>query len=384
MTKHLRLLRVIGLSMVIAFGLSWRMPRLSGQDQPSVALVFDDTGSMFDNLPLDREALKRRIQTLQDAAATSGQPFPTTVLITFKDDVTTRLISNDPVQLQAVADSLVATEGGDCQESSIAALIVAAEMLVDEGELNLWTDADSRADGPDRAAIESIIAAKSLHAFYTADTCPVVGMAGEGSALESRLSGNHDPAGQNAPSGHSREWTAAALATGSALGPESGIKTFSTLALETNGVFVAIPKASLRTDDGKARYINLSANRMFTKALPTVMLVTPAAVPQDGAFTVELTGGSTNFQGSSTVSVGGSGVTVVSQTVISSTRMLVNLAVSGSAAPGFRDVTVTTNLGAGKIETARGVGPLQITTPPTKATVVGITPSQIARGRRRM
>ena len=154
MTKRLRLLRMIGLSMVIAFGLSWRMPRLSGQDQPSVALVFDDTGSMFDELPLDREALKRRIQTLQDAAATSGQPFPTTVLITFKDDVTTRLISNDPVQLQAVADSLVATEGGDCPESSIAALIVAAQMLVNGGELNLWTDADSRADGPDRAAIE--------------------------------------------------------------------------------------------------------------------------------------------------------------------------------------------------------------------------------------
>ena len=108
----------------------------------------------------------------------------------------------------------------------------------------------------------------------------------------------------------------------------------------------------------------LVANMSFTRCCPTVVVVTPSAVPQGAVVTVELSGGSTNFQNSSTVSVGGTGVTVLSRSVLSPTRMLVALTVSGSAAPGFRDVTVTTNLGGGTIETARGRGSLQITTPP--------------------
>jgi hypothetical protein len=61
--------------------------------------------------------------------------------------------------------------------------------------------------------------------------------------------------------------------------------------------------------------------------------------------------------------------------------LIVNLSIDPAAPTGFRDITVTTNLGGGSVETALGVGSLQIVSAPLVATILSISPSQITQGR---
>jgi Quinohemoprotein amine dehydrogenase, alpha subunit domain III len=115
--------------------------------------------------------------------------------------------------------------------------------------------------------------------------------------------------------------------------------------------------------------------------MPAVAAVNPSALPQGTTLDVELTGSNTGFRsGASTVAIAGSGVSVVSADVLSPTRIIARLAVAPGAAAGFRDVTVGTDRGDGSIETATGIGAVQVVAPPSGPTVLSVTPSTVVAG----
>jgi hypothetical protein len=81
---------------------------------------------------------------------------------------------------------------------------------------------------------------------------------------------------------------------------------------------------------------------------PTVESTSPGSGDQGGAQNVIVKG--TNFAGSSTVSLSGSGVTINSTTFESATQIKLNVTVATSASTGARTVTVTnTDAGAGSL-----------------------------------
>jgi hypothetical protein len=77
---------------------------------------------------------------------------------------------------------------------------------------------------------------------------------------------------------------------------------------------------------------------------PTISSVSPGALGQGGTRTLTVNG--TNFQNGATTSVSGTGVTVVSTTFVSSTKLTTKVKAAATAPTGPRDVTVTTSAGS--------------------------------------
>ncbi len=113
-----------------------------------LALVVDDTGSMSNEIGAVRTSLSAFITIVEGITTRLGTPFPDVAIVTFKDNVTLRLISDDPARLRAIVNGLTASGGGDCPESSNSALLLAGRLLRNRGVALLITDANSRPDGP--------------------------------------------------------------------------------------------------------------------------------------------------------------------------------------------------------------------------------------------
>ncbi len=107
---------------------------------------------------------------------------------------------------------------------------------------------------------------------------------------------------------------------------------------------------------------------------PTLTSVSPSQGVRGSTVAVTLTG--TNFvAGATTVSVGGSGVTVTNVTVSSGTSLTANFVLDPTAADGFRTVTVTTAAGTS------GPRIFAITLPaPGPPTLTSVTPNEGIQG----
>ena len=158
------------------------------------------------------------------------------------------------------------------------------------------------------------------------------------------------------------------------------MRTFSEESLLSGGLFSFQPEIKTGTADANTRYSNTLANLAISAATPALAAVDPSAVPQGTTLDVELTGSNTGFRSGSTVAVAGSGVSVASADVLSPTRIVARLTAAPGAAAGFRDVTVSTDRGDGSIETAKGIGAVQVVGAPTTPTVLSVTPSTVAAG----
>lgn len=347
---------------------------------PDLAFVVDDTGSMSEEIAGVRTILSNTITSLQAASTT----FPLTAIVTFKDDVTKRIVSNDPTILQTVVNGLGASGGGDCPESSNAALLAAGRMLRRGAVAMLFTDADSRSDGPSESDVTNLFLPKGVRLFtLLSGTCT-------GSITTTRASGESEEAAPSLQAQHDGP-TAPRATPGSAtveeypLPPTNGfvpaVTTFSNISSATGGFFVAIPGINGGSASEVTRYVNTGTNLAISAVLPAIALVTPTGAPQGTTLDVEFRGSNTNFRaGGSTVSIAGSGVTVNSVTVQSATRLLANLTIDAGATLGFRDAQVVTTLGTGAIETARGLGVMNITAAVVTPTTLSVIPPQGARG----
>lgn len=141
--------------------------------EPSLALVIDDTGSMGSALA----AVKKSMREAIDQIVAKDFVFPLTALYTFKDDVTPRIITNDPEKLMVEVDKLEAEGGDDYPEASYAALMEAGKKLIDfkslgssrKAKVFLVTDAPSRDDGPTSKDVAELYKSKGieLHSAWT-------------------------------------------------------------------------------------------------------------------------------------------------------------------------------------------------------------------------
>lgn len=109
---------------------------------PSIAFVIDDTDSMQEEIDGVRMALTMFITELEASLAPEARP-PVIMVVTFKDSLTERIVSNDLAAVQAVVDSLGASGGGPCPEIGAEAIEYAVNFLGDAGTILFATDASS-------------------------------------------------------------------------------------------------------------------------------------------------------------------------------------------------------------------------------------------------
>jgi hypothetical protein len=113
-------------------------------------------------------------------------------------------------------------------------------------------------------------------------------------------------------------------------------------------------------------------------ATPIISSLSPTSGQQGQTIDVTLNGSFTSFaQGASTVSFG-AGITVNTVTVNSPTQLVANITISPIAFTGFRDIGVTTDLGAGLLQNASRVNGFQVTAGTFSLT--SVTPTSGGRG----
>jgi hypothetical protein len=341
-----------------------------------LAFVIDDTGSMGPEIGAVRTVLSGFVSVMNFITSTTGRSFPTVSIVTFKDNVAHRVMSNDPARLQSIIGGLVASGGGDCPEHANDALLAAGRVLKKRGVAILFTDADSHPSGADRNSVTTLYRSKGLTlTTLLSGTCtgalePVSTFSSSGSEAAEVCNGLF--------CGNSSNFEEFPLPK--TLGFENAVRTFSEISLETGGYFITIPKASLFDPVQLQNYINTGTNLAVSSVVPAVGVITPDGAPRGSSLTLEVKGSNTNFLSSSSVSFSGDGITVNSTIVNSPESITVNISIHPDAALGFRDVTVTTALGEGKTETATGTGAFHIEVASSIATVIGVTPAIGSQG----
>ncbi|MBZ5625370.1 MAG: carboxypeptidase regulatory-like domain-containing protein [Acidobacteriia bacterium] len=325
-----------------------------------LALVIDNTGSMSNEIAAVRTALSLFISFTQTVLGALGKPFPTVAVVPFVDTASVQVISNNPATLQRVVAAQFASGGGDCPEPSNNALLTAGRLLKNNGVAILFTDADSDYDGPSRATVDTYYRSKGLRlSVLLSGTC-------SGSVTSSVLT----PLVAGSSVAEEYEHSAP-------LGNVSSLATFSDEALSSGGIF------TVNTDiksGNSTLYTNTATNIANSSVVAAIGLVSPSTLYQGATTILTITGSNTNFTSASVVSFSGSGVTVNSTSVLSATQIQASITVDPAAATGYRNITVTTNLGGSVTETATGTGALQIVAPPASATLTGTTPGVGSQG----
>lgn len=364
-------------------------------DGVRLAFVVDDTGSMSSEISSVREIISRMITTLVD----SKEPFPRTSIVTFKDNVTRRIVSDKPTELQAVVDSLSASGGGDCPESSNSALLDAGRLLARGGKAILFTDADSRADGPSAGSVVSYYRARGLSAsVLLSATCDSEFTSSSDAAGRGRMGVRRAPRqGQQAGDVVARRGAGAALAgplfvasraramamgeeyaEPPVLGAEDGLTTYSAIAGPSGGVLVTTSRPN--AGDDKSAYINAGLNIGLGSVTTTVMTALPRSGAQGASIDIDLNGSNTNWTSASSVQIVGSSITVGNLRVLSANLIRLTATVPAGQALGFYDVQVTTPLGSSTVETASAIGGFQVTAPVTGGEVTSVSPASGSRG----
>lgn len=358
-------------------------------DGARFALVVDDTGSMGGEIADVRTILNNFIDLIDSIPLID---FPLTAIITYKDNVTFRNLSDDPDELRTIVDGLGATGGGDCPESSNAALLDAARLLRPLGVALHFTDADSRPDGPTRLdVLREYFSRGILLSTLLSGSCTTA----SSSALDAFAAPSFNEVGDSLASlgidtsftepGHGRgsqcarpsgsPW-ASAVADEFDDPPEHGVEsafeTFPALAETTGGFFFAANPGS--------RFVNVGSNIAAASVVPSVGLLTPDQAFRGTTINVEIRGGNTNFRPSSMVTFGSSGARVDATTFVSPTRLIASLTLAPDAALGFSDILVRTDLGGGVVEAANGSAVVEILEPPPFPSVTSVTPSSARLG----
>jgi hypothetical protein len=470
----------------------------------SIAFVIDDTGSMGQEIAGVRNAL----QAFIDVVAAGGGTAPTIQLITFKDNVTTRITSNDLAAVRAVVGTLSASGGDDCPEAGAQALQVAANNISPGGTILFATDASSQ-PGVNIGAVVGQLRAKgvTLNTVLSGDCSGIPGFAerpneqtadgstivppvrfvsGGGSSdfgIFPNKPGDDDPpggppiidpgqpppdeAGDNAATAAFLQVDAEQVRGLVGLNPdvadffrvhlEAGGKyaisasleagssvvvallgTDGTTTLQSVAVGSTIPRQMLFTPDATGNYfvrvtrlggtdpsayrlkvandpfafldtavqlfstmssqtggaffvrddVNSGAAGEYEAALfnimastlgPSVLLANSDNLPQGATLAIELVGRGTNWRTGTTVSFEGTGISVVSVSVTSATRLTVLVNVSSTATLGFRNATVSTPLG-GDTEVATGRDVVEVVEAITSPTLLSVEPNTTAQG----
>lgn len=321
-----------------------------------IGFVIDDTGSMSNEINFVKAGLDAFISFLAIALPPSA-PEPLIELTTFKDNVTSRIISSDLDAVKAAVAALSASGGGGCPEFSMSALRQAASRMKDEGVILFATDASANETDPTGLVdLLTLLLAKSIrvHVLLSGD-CAF------GSFKTAALGGDSSNDGL--------------LLDQRAHIDSSSVALFAQLAGGSGGTFIAIPEAKSGSPEAQTRYENAAANIMKGVVAATVTNVNPASGGQGITLNVQVNGAKTNFGGASTVSFGDPDIMVNSVTVNSPTSLTANITIAPTTTQQFYDVSVSTPLGA-DTETATGIGAFNVTAPPAGPTVTSMNPTE--------
>jgi hypothetical protein len=132
-----------------------------------LVMLIDDTGSMQNDMNATTRALTRIITELE----TSAQTPPTIALITFKDDYTVRIVTDDMTQLRNAVQNLRASGGGLCPEASVEATAKAFEMVKNGGKVLLITDASPHADTDGDEILKTMLAKGLSYSVMLSGNC---------------------------------------------------------------------------------------------------------------------------------------------------------------------------------------------------------------------
>ncbi len=348
-----------------------------------IGFVIDDTGSMSEEIGGVRDALTAFITAL------AGTPDkPTINLITFKDNVTSRIISDDLSAIQAQVNSLFASGGGDCPEASVEALELAATNVKAGGRLLFATDADPHS-GLDIASTIAALRAKGLR----------VDVLLTGSCSESFKSGTYytKSTGEQfyiPPQCNSEDCAGWFDEPGPKMGdvecdgpdcntplvppqvfPTGAIVVFSGFAAETGGTFAFVPELNSGDPSGITRFNNVALNIMKGVVFPTLPDVNPPRGNRAATINLTIRGSNSNFNASSALSFSGEGITVNSGGPVSASEFEANITIAADAELGFRDMTIETALGGGDTETCTGTGIFEVEDLLTEPTITSVLPA---------
>jgi IPT/TIG domain len=117
-----------------------------------------------------------------------------------------------------------------------------------------------------------------------------------------------------------------------------------TVNVSTVGAASGAESITVTNPDGQTRTGNGILSVTANNGAPTISSVSPNTLGQAGTRTLTVNG--TNFQSGATTSVSGTGVTVVSTTFVSSSKLTIKVKAAATAPIGARDVTVTTGAGS--------------------------------------
>ncbi|MBI4556939.1 MAG: hypothetical protein HY706_05090 [Candidatus Hydrogenedentes bacterium] len=330
--------------------------RLNG---PDLAFVIDDTSSMGEEIGGVRDALTGFISLLRQLELDI-----TIELITFKDNVTSRITSDDLDAVQTQVSALTASGGGTCPEASVQALNYAAGALRPGAAILLATDADAH-DGLDIGATIAALRAKGIRvSVLLSGSCSESFKTNDGAQIPA--SENCDTCGDDAKVDY----------------PYAAIALFSTLAAETGGIYSFVPEINGYPYDPNAatRYQNTAFNVMRATALPSLPTMNPPVGYRGTTFAITLTGANTNFNPSSILSFSGTGITINSGAANSPISYTANITLAPDAELGFRDVSVTTTLAKATTEEAIGIGAFDVKEVLANPTVIGVDPAQGVAG----
>ena len=346
--------------------------RVGGID---LGFIIDDTGSMGAEI----DAVRQGLTAYVDRLVGMEEPFPLTAVVTFKDSVLQRVISDDPAEVQAVIDSLQATGGAGCPESSNDALIDVGLMLRQGSPAVFATDASSNSSGPSESSVSELYRSKGLELnTLLSGSCDGVVTASLETNRGTQLA-EVQPARAH-PHVHSSMALGSGLPDLPRLGIQGAIRTFAASTLDTGGAFVVLPEVKFGTLEDFELYINAVNNMATSSVTPAIAAVSPLRAYPGSHFDLEIVGGTTNFQSTSIVSIEGLDVVIESQEILAPDRILARVAVGPIALPGFRNVVVSTALGSGTIEVAEGEGSLLILDPALTPKVVSVFPNRGAVG----
>ncbi|MDM8558134.1 carboxypeptidase regulatory-like domain-containing protein [Candidatus Parabeggiatoa sp. HSG14] len=315
-----------------------------------VALVIDDTGSMSEEINGVRTALSAFIAKLVN----EKEAKPVIQLVTFKDNFTHRVTTDNLIGLRdSHVNRLTASGGDDCPENAGGALSwvvdnTASNHLKDGGRVLFITDASPH-DGTDIDGLINKLRARgiSVDVFLSDNSC---------------------------------------LSDGAEL---DAIEEFSKMkgADGTGGVFRYFDKIN-DPNDAKAvrQYETTAYHVMMSSIFPTIIASSSSTVSVGSTMDVILIAANTNFNESTTVDFKNkattrrgqrdseSGIIINEVTAISATELLVNITIPENVIPGFYDIIVETQLGD-TTETAHGKDILEITGSRGEPEILSIMPT---------
>ncbi|MBI4547216.1 MAG: M36 family metallopeptidase [Ignavibacteriae bacterium] len=160
--------------------------------------------------------------------------------------------------------------------------------------------------------------------------------------------------------------------------PPNSIEAFSQLAYETGGFFAYVPEVNSGDSADLNRFKNIAYNIVQGGITKSIGLTQPSKVPVGSTLLLTVSGSNTNFQPGTMMSISGGGITVSNVSVISPIQLVADITVDPGAALGFRDVMTVTDLGGGILDTAFGLGSLEVVTAPLFPTIIGVSPTAAA------